>query len=169
MKIFRFNRQQFVRRPLRDVFEFFSRPENLAVITPPWLGFRIMTPSPIVMEKGTVIDYSIRVMGVRTRWQSLISEYEPLRAFVDQQVKGPYAFWHHTHTFTEADAGTLIDDEIHYALPFHFLGHIAHTLIVRRQLEKIFSHRARIIEHMFAQQGNQLENQIGNRERTAHA
>jgi hypothetical protein len=104
------------------------------------------------MEQGTVIDYSIRVMGVRVRWQSLISEYEPLRAFTDEQLKGPYAFWHHTHTFTESDGGTHLHDEIQYALPLGPIGKIAQKLIVRRQLEEIFNHRARVIEHIFSVQ-----------------
>ena len=77
MKTYRLNREQFVRRPMHEEFRFFERPENLALISPPWLGFRILNPSPILMKKGTVIEYSIRVMGVRLRWQSLISEYAP--------------------------------------------------------------------------------------------
>jgi ligand-binding SRPBCC domain-containing protein len=152
MKIFRLHREQLVRRPLRDVFDFFARPENLAVITPPWLGFRILTPSPILMKKGTVIDYSIRVMGVRVRWQSLISAYDPFRGFTDEQLKGPYSFWHHTHDFAETDWGTLITDEIQYAMPLGPIGQIGQKLIVQRQLEEIFHHRSRVIERIFGPQ-----------------
>ena len=152
MTIFRLQREQLVRQPLHDVFEFFARPENLAVITPPWLGFRILTPSPILMKKGTVIDYSMRVMGVRVRWQSLISAYDPLHSFTDEQLKGPYSFWHHTHDFSETDGGTLITDEIQYAMPFGLIGQIGQKLIVQRRLEEIFRHRARVIERIFDSQ-----------------
>jgi hypothetical protein len=156
MKIFRLHREQFVRQSLHDVFEFFARPENLAVITPSWLGFRLLTPSPIQMKKGTVIDYSIRVMGVRIWWRSLITAYEPLRGFTDEQLKGPYSFWHHTHAFTEADGGTLITDDVQYAMPLGLIGQIGQKVIVRRQLEEIFHHRAHVIERIFnGQNGHQ--------------
>ena len=84
-----------------DVFNFFSMPENLVKITPKSLSFTILTPKPIDMEKGTLIDYTISLMGFPVHWRTLISDYNPPHSFIDQQIKGPYAFWHHTHTFTE--------------------------------------------------------------------
>jgi ligand-binding SRPBCC domain-containing protein len=149
-KTHKLHREQYVGRPLPEVFQFFERPENLALLTPPSLGFRMLTPSPILMRKGTVIDYSIRVMGVRMKWQTLISAYAPLSAFSDEQVRGPYAFWHHTHAFVESDGGTLLTDEVQYALPFGVLGRIGQSLIVQRQLEQIFSYRAQAIERIFS-------------------
>jgi ligand-binding SRPBCC domain-containing protein len=103
------------------------------------------------MKEGTVIEYSIKVMGVRMRWKSRIRMYEPPRAFTDEQMEGPYAFWHHTHRFLEAEGGTLIFDEIRYAMPFGVLGIAMHTLVVRSQLQKIFTHRARVISQMFGE------------------
>ena len=150
MKTQRLHREQYVGHPLPEVFQFFERPENLALLTPPSLGFRLLTPSPVLMMKGAVIDYSIRVMGVRMKWRSLISGYAPLSAFSDDQVRGPYAFWHHTHTFAESDGGTLLTDEVQYALPLGFLGRIGQRLIVQRQLEQIFSYRAEAIERIFS-------------------
>jgi ligand-binding SRPBCC domain-containing protein len=149
MKLFTLQRQQFVPRPPSEVFLFFSRPENLELITPPWLGFRMLTPSPILMQKGAVIDYSLRTSGMKLQWRSLISEYNPPYMFADQQVKGPYALWLHLHTFTEADDGTIIKDEVHYALPLGPLGWIAQHLVVRKQLEDIFEHRSGAIEQLF--------------------
>ena len=149
MKTFELKKQQFVPRPLPEVFPFFERPENLAAITPPWLGFRIVTPFPIQMMEGTVIEYSIRVMGVRTQWKSRISTYTPPRAFADEQLEGPYAFWHHVHRFAEVSGGTLIVDEVRYALPFGLLGICLHSLVVQNQLRKIFNHRAQVIARMF--------------------
>lgn len=150
MKVFALQRQHLVRRPHREVFRFFEQPENLATITPPWLGFRIVTPSPVTMKKGAVIDYTITIAGKRIRWQSLISAYDPPYKFVDDQLRGPYTLWRHTHTFSETDGGTIISDEVHYALPFGPVGRIAHALFVQRQLETIFDYRARVIDQLFA-------------------
>jgi ligand-binding SRPBCC domain-containing protein len=161
MKIYTLNKQQIVARPLREVFAFFERPENLSVITPPWLGFSIMTPSPIPMGKGTVVDYSIRMIGLKVHWRSLISAYEPLRGFTDEQLIGPYAFWHHAHTFAEVDDGTLIADEIHYAMPFGVIGQVCHPFLVERRLEEIFRYRAQIIKQMFGIRPGIQENSNG--------
>ena len=149
MKVYQLRKEQFVGRPLTEVFSFFESPGNLAVITPPSMRFRILTHPPIVMRQGAVFEYRVRVMGVRMRWKSLISEYTPPFRFVDEQVKGPYTFWHHTHTFTEVPGGTMIGDEVRYAMPFGIVGSMAHCLAVRRQLEHIFSHRSQVMCTMF--------------------
>lgn len=150
MKIHHLHKEQLIKRPIDEVFAFFEKPENLAKITPPSLGFEILTPSPINMQVGTLIDYTIRVAGIRVRWTTLITAHDPPRKFVDQQLKGPYSFWHHSHTFKETPEGTLIIDDVRYALPFGFLGNLAHLLKVKSDLEKIFTHRARIIEQQFS-------------------
>jgi ligand-binding SRPBCC domain-containing protein len=149
MKIFTLKKEQLVARPREDVFAFFEKPENLARITPPWLGFRILTPSPIVMGWGAEFEYTIKVMGIRMRWKSLISDYQPPFRFVDEQTKGPYSYWHHTHTFTEVDGGTLVGDEVKYAMPFGMIGTLVQRLAVGRQLEAIFSYRARVTSGQF--------------------
>jgi ligand-binding SRPBCC domain-containing protein len=150
MKPSRLYREQIVERPLAEVFEFFSRPENLARITPPRLGFKVLTPSPIEMKSGARIEYHIRVFGVRLHWVTLITEYEPPHRFVDLQEKGPYRLWHHTHTFKALGSGrTLITDEVLYALPLGPLGIIARELFVRRDVESIFDHRRRVIADLF--------------------
>jgi ligand-binding SRPBCC domain-containing protein len=149
MKICTLQTEQFVARALPEVFEFFSRPENLARITPPSLGFVILTPSPIEMRAGTRIDYTIRIAGMPLRWRTLISVYDPPNRFVDEQLKGPYAYWHHTHRFSSVQGGTIINDTIRYALPFGLLGLLAHWLFVRRKLDRIFSYRKTIVEKIF--------------------
>lgn len=149
MRTSELKKQQFVPRPLHEVFPFFERPENLAAITPPWLGFRILTPSPIQMKEGTVIEYSVKVMGFRTRWKSRIGMYDPPHMFEDEQLEGPYRFWHHTHRFLEVDGGTLVTDEVRYTMPFGIMGRIVHSLIVRKQVQRIFNYRAQAIERMF--------------------
>ncbi|MFH2056146.1 MAG: SRPBCC family protein [bacterium] len=149
MKVYSLTREQEVSRPLSEVFAFFARPENLARLTPGTLGFEILTPGPLVMKAGTVIDYTLRIMQVPTHWRTLIETYEPPDRFVDIQLKGPYKFWHHTHSFTARGQGTLIRDEVHYSLPFGMLGRLVHSLWVRRQLEGIFDFRQHFIRAKF--------------------
>lgn len=131
--------------PLARVFAFFEDPKNLAKITPPWLNFRIVDPERITMRKGAEIDYLIRWMGLRMKWKTLITEYDPPHRFVDEQTKGPYSYWHHEHTFEDTAGGVLIRDRVDYRLPFWVLGDIAHALVVRRQLEQIFDYREEVI------------------------
>jgi ligand-binding SRPBCC domain-containing protein len=152
MKIYTLKYEQYIDRPIGEVFDFFSRPENLARITPAALGFIILTPSPIDMQVGTLVSYMIRLFGFRVRWTSIITTYIPPVKFVDEQLKGPYSFWHHTHMFYERNGGTLIVDEVRYAIPFGLIGEISRRLFVRRQLDKIFSYRAEIIGKIFHNQ-----------------
>lgn len=142
-------REQFITQPLSEVFAFFERPENLAEITPPGMRFRIRSESPVEMRRGAVIDYTISLLGLRLKWRSRISTYEPPHMFVDVQERGPYALWEHTHTFEEVEGGTLVRDVVRYEMPFGPLGRLAHTLWVRRQLERIFDFRAVRLEEIF--------------------
>jgi len=132
-----------------EVFAFFQAPENLARITPAWLGFRILTPSPITMREGALIDYTVRWLGFPVRWTTLITAYDPPVRFVDQQVRGPYTFWHHTHEFHETPRGTEMNDTVRYILPAGPLGSALHRLLVRRQLDKIFDFRGQIVAEVF--------------------
>jgi ligand-binding SRPBCC domain-containing protein len=145
MKTYSLRREIVVARPIDEVFAFFERPENLAKITPPSLGFHILTPSPINMGVGTLIDYTIKVLGLRRHWTTLIAEYDPPRRFVDVQLKGPYTFWHHTHLFEPVGDGTRITDVVRYVVPFGFLGQLANALVIRRQLSHIFAFRAEVL------------------------
>lgn len=150
MKIYTLKYEQFVGMPLDEVFSFFSRPENLALITPSWLGFVILTPSPLEMRNGVLISYAIRIAGIRVRWISMITSYEPPHQFTDEQLRGPYSFWHHRHMFREEKGGTMVIDELRYAVPFGIVGRIVRKVFIRRQLEKIFSYRAEAIKKIFA-------------------
>jgi ligand-binding SRPBCC domain-containing protein len=135
-----------VPRTLHATFEFFERPQNLARITPPWLGFRILTPEPIRMVRGLTLDYTVRVLGVRSHWRSLISEYDPPASFRDVQLIGPYRRWDHRHRFWREAGGTLIEDFVVYELPLGPLGVLVDRLTVRRQLDAIFDYRRAQIE-----------------------
>jgi hypothetical protein len=132
------------------VFSFFSKPENLRLLTPENLGFEMLTPSPISMKEGAIIDYLIRIAGLPVRWTTVITCYEPPTRFVDLQLKGPYSYWRHTHTFSETDDGTIIVDEVEYTLPLGVLGRCIHALFVKRQLESIFGRREAVIEQIFS-------------------
>lgn len=157
MKVYTLKKEQFVGRSRKDVFAFFERPENLTRLTPGSLGFNILTPSPIVMKEGALIDYTIRLLFFHVHWRTLISTHEPPHRFVDEQLRGPYLFWHHTHTFEEKEGGTLISDEVRYVLPFGFLGRIAHKLLIKKQLDNIFAFRADIIKNIFEQNNSNAD------------
>lgn len=126
--------------PIERVFDFFSKAENLEAITPPELQFRITTPLPIAMTQGTLIDYRLKLNGVSFGWRTRISAWDPPYAFVDEQLKGPYAVWHHTHTFADEGGKTRMDDEVLYKLPLWPLGEVAYPF-VKSKVEGIFRYR----------------------------
>jgi ligand-binding SRPBCC domain-containing protein len=130
--------------PRETVFAFFADAHNLETITPPELNFRILTPDPIVLETGALIEYRLRLFGVPFRWVTRIADWNPPVRFVDEQLRGPYAQWVHTHTFEETASGTVIRDHVRYRLPFSPLGDVAYPL-VRAQVGRIFEHRRRVV------------------------
>lgn len=140
-------RRLWVPRPLSEVFGFFAEAGNLQKLTPAFLDFRIVTPQPITMAVGTLIDYRISLHGVPMRWRTRISAWQPPHRFADEQLRGPYSIWWHEHHFVEHDGGTSILDRVHYRAP---LSLIAHPLIVRRELAQIFDYRTQIITSRFA-------------------
>jgi ligand-binding SRPBCC domain-containing protein len=135
-------RQQWVPRPIEDVFAFFSDAKNLEEITPAWLGFRILSPEPIVLRPGARIHYRISLHGLPLRWVTEIESWDPPYEFVDVQARGAYRLWHHTHSFEPVDGGTLMRDLVRYVLPFGLLGRLAHAWLVKPDLEAIFDYRA---------------------------
>ena len=151
MKVYELNITHQIDAPLDKVFDFFSKPENLSEITPAKLGFNILTPSPIKMEKGTLIDYTIKLMGIPLRWRSLITDYDPPKKFVDEQLKGPYSYWHHTHTFKAVDKGVEMNDVVRYAIPMGIIGRIMHSIWIKRDLNKIFNHRKKVIDNLLVE------------------
>jgi len=149
MKVYSFARKQYLNRPRREVFDFFERPENLSRLTPPDMKFQVLTPEPITMAAGTIIDYSVTVFGIKRHWRTLICSYHPPEEFVDVQLKGPYLMWHHTHKFVEVANGTEIVDEVSYVMPFGYLGRVVQKWLVRPRLKNIFDFRAKVIADYF--------------------
>ena len=143
-------REQLLARPIDEVFAFFADARNLEAITPPLLRFEVMDQGvkAIAIGPGALIRYRLRVRGMPVGWLTAIREWDPPHRFVDEQLRGPYALWHHTHTFEELeDGGTLMSDVVRYALPFGPLGELARRLFVARDVEAIFDFRAqRIVE-----------------------
>jgi len=133
-------------RQLPEVFRFFADAGNLQAITPNWLNFSILTPEPIEMRAGAIIDYRLRVRGFPMRWRTEISAWEPPHRFVDEQRRGPYRTWIHEHRFVARADGTEVVDEVKYRPPG---GWLADRLFVRRDVEKIFRHRQAKLRDIF--------------------
>ena len=131
-----------------QVFDFFSNAENLERITPPELGFHIVTPTPIEIKKGAFIDYKLSMHGIPFGWRSEITRWDPPFEFEDTQLKGPYKQWIHRHRFTEQEVGmTLIEDEVRYRLPMEPFGDLG-RFFVERQLKYIFNHRQKVVAEL---------------------
>ena len=134
---------------MEEVFSFFEKLYNLSVITPKNLKFNILTPKPIKMYKGTVIDYTIKLFRIPVHWRTLITEYCPPHKFVVVQIKGPFILWHHAHILREIEDGVEIMDQVKYVMPFEILGRILHSMCIRKKLNHIFKFRKEVIEKLF--------------------
>ena len=134
-------------RAIDEAFAFFANAENLERITPPELAFQILTPTPVIIREGTIIDYRLRLFGVPFYWRTRIVEWQPQHQFIDEQIRGPYNSWRHRHTFAECGTGTRMTDRVEYCLPLRPIGSVALPL-VRRQLDRIFRYRADAIRRL---------------------
>lgn len=139
--------EQVLPVPRDEVFPFFADARNLERLTPSSLRFEILTPAPIVMEQGLLIDYRLRIRGVPFTWQSEISAWEPPHRFVDRQTRGPYRWWIHEHTLVPGGPDrTIVRDVVRYGVPG---GRIVHALFVRREVRSIFAYRSRMMREIF--------------------
>jgi ligand-binding SRPBCC domain-containing protein len=146
MRIFTYEAEAWLPRTPAELFEFFGDAANLQTITPEWLNFQVLTPAPIKMQAGTLIDYQLRIRGFPVRWQTEITVWEPPHRFVDAQKRGPYRQWIHEHRFIPLAGGTRCRDSIQYAV---LGGVLIQRLLVKRDVEKIFAHRARRMQELF--------------------
>lgn len=142
----RLKASQFVPRPLDEVFPFFSDPANLEKLTPPFLNFHIVDVSTADIQEGTRILYRLKVHGIPFRWLSVIEQWSPPHHFVDNQIKGPYRLWHHTHRFEEVEGGTSVIDEVIYRVPG---GALVNRLFVEKDVRGIFAYRQTQLEAIF--------------------
>lgn len=146
MKEFKFHAELWLPRSRDEVFAFFADAYNLQILTPPWLKFDVLTPAPIAMRPGALIDYRIHVHGFPIRWRTEITRWDPPNQFLDVQLSGPYTLWHHTHTFEERDGGTLCLDCVRYRPRG---GALVHWLFVRRDVKRIFDFRQQRLRELF--------------------
>jgi ligand-binding SRPBCC domain-containing protein len=148
MRIHRLVREQLVHAPVDEVFDFFSLARNLGALTPEWLSFELLVPEDIPMARGTLIDYRLKLHRVPIRWRTLIEVWEPGVRFVDLQLRGPYRLWSHLHEFETRPEGTLVRDEVLYALPVHPFGELVHPLLVAPDLRRIFDYRQTAVQRL---------------------
>ncbi len=142
-------RTQIIKRPIKEVFDFFADAVNLERITPPELNFQITTRQPIDIKKGTLIEYQLKLRGIPIKWKTEITQWNPPYDFVDTALKSPYKQWIHLHTFEEGKNGeTIMQDHVRYRLPFEPLGDLAHWY-VKKELKYIFEYRYKVIEEIF--------------------
>ena len=134
-----------VRSPMEKTWEFFSTAANLRLITPAWLGFTMRTDEAVVIGQDALLDYTIRWMGLPVRWRTKIIDWDPPRQFIDLQVRGPYALWHHQHRFREVVEGVECFDRVVYRVPVPLVGRVVHAGVVRKQLLEVFRYRRNVI------------------------
>lgn len=136
----------WIPQPRAEIFPFFENAVNLEILTPGWLNFQILTPRPIQMTQGALIDYQIKLHRIPFKWKTEISVWEPPLRFVDLQLKGPYRTWIHEHRFLEKEGGTLVIDDVAYR-PWG--GKLIDRLFVRPEIERIFKYRAEKLQELF--------------------
>lgn len=146
MKTFWLRTELWLPQSREEIFQFFADPGNLDRLTPAWLKFKILSPANTAMRAGTRLDYRLRIRGLPIRWQSEISLWDPPHRFVDRQTKGPYSLWVHEHTFLANNGGTLVGDNVEYAVPG---GTIVQRLLVAPDIARIFAYRHKILEELF--------------------
>ena len=150
MKVHSLSQEQKIPVPIDQAWEFFSSPRNLEAMTPPKMGFRIVSLPSEILYEGEIIEYSVKVLpGVWIPWVSEIKALQMGESFVDDQISGPFKFWHHRHSFEETTGGTVVKDLIHYSVGFSFFGEIARVLVVKNQLAKMFEHRRLVLNEKF--------------------
>jgi len=132
-----------------DLFPFFTDACNLEQLTPPHMSFSVLTPRPIVMGVGTLIDYKLRIRGFPVRWRTEITEWDPPHRFADNQLRGPYNRWYHTHTFAPDRGGTLCSDVVEYLPPGGPLTPLVNTVFVRRDVEAVFRYRESVLRQLY--------------------
>ena len=148
---------------VEKTWQFFSTAQNLSRITPPWLGFKVRTAEPITIELDTVLEYTVKALGIPVHWRTKIIELSPPRQFIDLQIKGPYSLWHHQHSFepVAGGGGVVCSDRVIYRIPGGPIGRLLHALVIRGQLLEIFRFRRKAIaQHLGSLRAVQEDVQI---------
>jgi len=150
MKVYSLSQEQTIPISTEEAWRFFSSPRNLEAMTPPEMGFKIVSLPSETLYEGEIIQYSVKAFpGIWIPWVSEIKSLKKGESFVDDQISGPFKFWHHRHSFEETECGTLVQDLIHYSVGFGIFGELARALVVKNQLARMFEHRREILEEKF--------------------
>ncbi len=150
MKIYTLKATQKLPIGIEQAWDFFSDPRNLKIITPPYMGFDILSGAEKQMYPGQIIQYIVTpVAGIKTKWVTEITHVKDAEFFVDEQRFGPYSLWHHKHFFREIPGGVEIEDIVDYKLPFGFLGRLVHPVVVGPKLKEIFNFRREKLVELF--------------------
>jgi ligand-binding SRPBCC domain-containing protein len=150
MKVYSLSQEQTIPISTEEAWRFFSSPRNLEAMTPPEMGFKIVSLPSETLYEGEIIQYSVKAFpGIWIPWVSEIKSLKKGESFVDDQISGPFKFWHHRHSFEETECGTLVQDLIHYSVGFGIFGELARALVVKNQLARMFEHRREVLEEKF--------------------
>lgn len=152
MKIYTLHKKQLLPISVDTAWEFLSNPKNLKVITPAYMSFDIISGAEKPMFAGQVIQYLVTpLLGIKTKWVSEITQVKDKQYFVDVQLYGPYALWHHKHFINEIEGGVELEDLIDYKVPLGFLGRLVHPFLVKPKLEEIFNYRHKKLIELFGE------------------
>lgn len=155
--VYQFRQEQQLNTTLETAWNFFSSPKNLATITPDKMDFQIIGEEPKPMYAGQIVQYIVRpLFNLPLRWVTEITHVRAPYFFVDEQRKGPYKLWHHQHSFEENEAGVLMKDVVTYEPPFGFIGQLANELLIRKEIEEIFSYREQFLNNYFNSEPNEI-------------
>ena len=150
MKVYSLSQEQTIPISTEEAWRFFSSPRNLEAMTPPEMGFKIVSLPSETLYEGEIIQYSVKAFpGIWIPWVSEIKSLKKGESFVDDQISGPFKFWHHRHSFEETECGTVVQDLIHYSVGFGIFGELARALVVKNQLARMFEHRREVLEEKF--------------------
>jgi ligand-binding SRPBCC domain-containing protein len=151
MAFYQFQKEQFIKTSIKDIWDFISSPQNLKKITPKNMGFDIRTPNlPDKIYEGMIISYTVRpLLGIPTNWVTEITHIRDKSYFVDEQRVGPYKLWHHQHIIIPKKNGVLMKDIVSYQPPFGLLGNVANALVIKNKLNEIFDFRTKELERIF--------------------
>jgi ligand-binding SRPBCC domain-containing protein len=150
MKIYTLHAKQNVPLNKQQAWDFLSDPKNLSTIMPQDMGFEILSGADRPMFAGQIIQYNVTpILGIKTKWVTEITQVKHLEYFVDEQLYGPYAMWHHKHFIKEIEGGVEMEDIIDYKVPLGWLGQLAHPILVKPKLDEIFKYRKMKLEELF--------------------
>ncbi|MCX7728985.1 MAG: SRPBCC family protein [Bacteroidia bacterium] len=153
MKLYYLERKQKFIQPPETIWKFISNPKNLAIITPPYLKFVILTPDlPEKIYPGQIIEYIVSpYFNIPIRWITEITAVHENRYFIDEQKHGPYTFWHHEHWLFVENNCCVMQDKVLYSLPFSPISNLFHSFSIRKKLDEIFDYRYQKLYEIFPQ------------------